>query len=145
MATSRAPPTVSVPVLSNITVCVRASASSGALPLTRIPRFAACATPAMKATGAAKMSGHGVEATKTASARIGSFEKNHAPPAVTSVRGSSSSANRSARRMKGAFAVCAALTIRTIPAYVLSFALAEARISKVSPALSEPLRANSPA
>ena len=46
--------------------------------------------------------------------------------------------------MKGDFAVCAALTIRTMPAYVLSLARADARISKVSPALSEPLRASSP-
>ena len=42
MAISRAPPTVSVPVLSNMTVCVRASASSGPPPLMRMPRRAAC-------------------------------------------------------------------------------------------------------
>jgi len=51
MATSRAPPIVSVPVLSNITVCVRANASSGPLPLIRMPRFAACATPRKGADG----------------------------------------------------------------------------------------------
>ena len=116
MATRRAPPIVSVPVLSNMTVCVRASASSGPLPLIRMPRLAACATPAMNATGAAKMRGHGVEATSTASARIGSPEKYHAPPAVISVTGKSSNAKRSATRTNGAFAVCAALTMRTIPA-----------------------------
>ena len=37
---NRAPPTVSVPVLSNSTVCARASASSAPPPLTRIPRRA---------------------------------------------------------------------------------------------------------
>ena len=46
----------------------------------------------MKATGAAKMSGNGVEATNTASARIGSPEKYHAQPAVKRVTGSNSSA-----------------------------------------------------
>ena len=72
MATSRAPPTVSVPVLSNMTVCVRASASSGPPPLIRMPWRAARETPAMKATGAARISGQGVAATSTASPRSGS-------------------------------------------------------------------------
>ena len=40
MGSNRAPPTVSVPVLSNSTVCTRASASSGLPPLTRMPRRA---------------------------------------------------------------------------------------------------------
>ena len=84
MAMSRAPPTVSVPVLSKRTVCVRAKASRAAPPLMRIPRRAACETPAMNATGAARMRGHGVATTKTASPRIGSPVRNHAPPATRS-------------------------------------------------------------
>jgi len=72
MATRRAPPTVKVPVLSNITVCVRARASKGVPPLIKMPTRAACATPAMNATGAAKIEGHGVAATRTARPRIGS-------------------------------------------------------------------------
>ena len=44
-ATSRAPPTVSVPVLSNMTVWVRASASSAPPPLIRMPSRAAHETP----------------------------------------------------------------------------------------------------
>ena len=51
-----------------MTVWVRASASSGPPPLIRMPLRAACETPAMKATGAARISGHGVAATSTASA-----------------------------------------------------------------------------
>ncbi len=70
----------------------------------------------MKATGAARISGHGVAATSTASPRIGSPERAQAKPATASVTGSSSSAYRSARRMNGALAVCAAVTMRTMPA-----------------------------
>ena len=73
-------------------------------------------TPAMKATGAARISGHGVATTKTASARTGSPDTAHAAPATTSAAGRSRSAKRSAMRMNGAFAVCAASTILTIPA-----------------------------
>ena len=57
-----------------MTVWARASASSGPPPLMRMPRRAACATPAMKATGAARISGQGVAATSTARPRSGSPE-----------------------------------------------------------------------
>jgi hypothetical protein len=89
MAIRRAPPTVSVPVLSNIAVRTRASASNGPPPLMRMPRRAACDTPAIKATGAARMSGQGVAATRTANPRIGSPDRNQAMPAMTSVTGRS--------------------------------------------------------
>ena len=85
MERSRAPPTVSVPVLSNSTVWARASASSGPPPLTRMPRRADWATPAMKATGAARMSGHGVAATNTARLRMRSPEISQATKATASV------------------------------------------------------------
>ncbi|CAM5187966.1 hypothetical protein BTHI11S_00679 [Bosea thiooxidans] len=86
------------------------------LPFIRMPERAARETPPMKATGAARISGQGVATTSTASARIGSPESHQAKPATISVAGRSSSAKRSAMRMKGAFAVCAASTIRTMPA-----------------------------
>ena len=92
IATSRAPPTVNVPVLSNMTVCARARASRGPPPLIRIPSRAAWETPAINATGAARISGHGVAATSTASPRIGSPESSHAAPAMRSVSGRSSKA-----------------------------------------------------
>jgi hypothetical protein len=84
---SRVPPTVSVPVLSNRTVRARAIASSARPPLTRIPRRAGWATPAMKATGAARISGHGVAARRTARLRMRSPEINHAMLAMTTVIG----------------------------------------------------------
>src|SRR5664279_4782423 len=89
---SRAPPTVSVPVLSNSTVWARASASSGPPPLTRMPRRAACATPAIKATGAARIRGQGVAATSTARARMGSPETTQASAATAIVKGRKRSA-----------------------------------------------------
>ena len=92
MESSRAPPTVSVPVLSNSTVWARASASSGPPPLTRMPRRADWATPAMKATGAARMSGHGVAATSTARLRMRSPEISQAIKASASVTGRNTSA-----------------------------------------------------
>jgi arginine:ornithine antiporter/lysine permease len=49
-------------------------------------------------------------------ARAGSPETSQAAPASSSVAGSRRRAKRSARRMKGAFAVRAAATIRTMPA-----------------------------
>lgn len=105
-----------VPVLSNITVWVCASASRAPLPFTRIPRFAARAIPEINATGAARIKGHGVAATSTARPRTGSPAYNHAPAAMSSVTGNSRSAYRSAIRMNGDFAVWAALTIRRMPA-----------------------------
>ena len=58
----------------------------------RMPRRAACETPAMNATGAARMSGHGVAATNTASPLTGSPDTNQAPPATTRVIGNNRSA-----------------------------------------------------
>ncbi len=58
--------------------------------------------------------------------------------------GSKITAYRSATRMKGAFAVCAADTRRTMPEYVLSPARAVALSSKVAPAFTVPLSAVSP-
>ena len=59
--------------------CARAPAPRAAPPpLTRMPRRAAWATPAMKATGAARISGHGVAATSTARLRIRSPDTSQA-------------------------------------------------------------------
>ncbi len=54
------------------------------------------------AIGAAKMSGHGVATTNTATARTGSPEAIHATVAITSVNGTKTMAYRSARRTNGA-------------------------------------------
>ena len=71
-------PIVSVPVLSNRTVRARPSASIAAAPLTITPRRAARETPETSAIGAARISGHGVATTTTASARTGSPLAAHA-------------------------------------------------------------------
>ena len=79
-------PGVSVPVLSKITVRMRASRSSAAPPFTTMPRRAARPMPAISAMGAARISGQGVATTSTASARRGSPEINQAAPARQQVR-----------------------------------------------------------
>ena len=141
IATSRAPPTVSVPVLSNSTVWTRASASKGPPPLMRMPCRAARDIPAMKATGAARISGQGVDATSTARPRSASPEAIQAPPATTRVIGSRSRAYLSAIRMKGAFAVCAAVTRRTSrtvpPAYITATTTAARLALRMSAAVME--------
>ena len=57
----------------------------------------------------------GVAATNTARARMRSPERYHAMKAITQVNGRKASAYLSASRTKGARAVCAAVTIRTMP------------------------------
>ena len=52
-----------------------------------IPRRAAREMPATTAMGTARISGHGVATTSTASARTGSPEKSQAAPAMTNVTG----------------------------------------------------------
>ena len=146
MATSRAPPTVSVPVLSNITVCVRASASSGPLPLMRMPRRRGLRYPGdegdrrrqdertWRRGDQHRERADGVARKPPRAA--GDYESERATIAARSGRPSGQTAPlRFARRS----------TIRTIPAYVLSLAVVEARSSNVSPALTAPLRASSPA
>ena len=65
-------PTVSVPVLSNSTVRASPSVSIAPAPLTITPPRAARERPETSAIGAARISGHGVATTTTASARTGS-------------------------------------------------------------------------
>ena len=72
IATTRARPSVSVPVLSMTTARMRARVSSALPPLIRMPCLAARESPETIATGTARMSGHGVATTRTATARMGS-------------------------------------------------------------------------
>ena len=64
---------------------------------------------------------------------------------MTSVTGTKIAAYRSASRTEGAFCRSASLTSRTIPAYVLSSAVAVAMRSNAPPALTAPDRIGSPA
>jgi hypothetical protein len=64
----------------------------------------------------AGIKGQGVAATSTASPRMGSPERAQAAPATSSGTGKRSNAKRSAIRMNGALAVCAAVTIFIMPA-----------------------------
>ena len=80
-------PTVSVPVLSNSTVRAWPSVSIAPAPLTITPLRAARESPETSAIGAARISGHGVATTTTASARTGSPLSAQARPAVASVTG----------------------------------------------------------
>jgi hypothetical protein len=57
-----------------------------------MPLRAAWDTPAMNATGAARISGHGVAATSTASPRMESPDNSQAAPATARVMGNSTSA-----------------------------------------------------
>ena len=70
--TTRAFPSVNVPVLSMTTERMRAITSSALPPLIRIPCLAARDSPEMIATGTARMRGQGVATTRTATARMGS-------------------------------------------------------------------------
>ena len=71
-------PTVRVPVLSKSRISASASRSNAPPPLTTTPRRAARDKPATIATGAARMSGHGVATTSTATARPISPDTAHA-------------------------------------------------------------------
>ncbi len=83
--------------------------------------------------------------TSTATARTGSPASAHAPPARRSVRGTKTTASRSASRTKGAEEAWASATRRTRPAYVDRSAVAVASRSSGAPALTAPLRTTSPA
>ena len=121
---TRGRPSVTVPVLSSTTVVTRASASSAAPPLTRMPRRAAAAVPAMIAAGVASPIAHGqammsVDTTATrARAQRSSTGPNssHAVPvmpAITNTAGTKRALTRSASRAIGALLACAASTART--------------------------------
>ncbi len=75
-------PLVSVPVLSSSSVVHRASRSSTPPPLTTTPRRAATDSPDTRATGAARISGHGVATTRTATARSAPAAAHAAPAAA---------------------------------------------------------------
>ena len=109
-------PTVNVPVLSNRRTTAPASRSSAAPSFTMTPSRAARESPDTMATGAARISGHGVAVTSTATARTSSPDTNHASAAVTSVATTNTAAYRSASRTNGALDACASDTMRTIPA-----------------------------
>ena len=80
-------PTVSVPVLSNRTVLACPRVSIAPAPLTITPNRAARESPDTSAIGAARISGHGVATTTTASARTASPLTAQAAPASSSVAG----------------------------------------------------------
>ncbi len=132
-------PAVSVPVLSRISVVHRARRSSTPPLLTTTPRRAAADSPETRATGAARISGHGVATTRTATARSAPPAA-QAIPATARVSGRNHIAYRSASRTNGACDRSASETSRTMPAYVLSAALVSARRSNGPPAFSVPLR-----
>src|SRR5262249_40452911 len=73
------------------------SVSSAPPPFTMSPRLASREMPATMAIGAARISGHGVATTSTASARTGSPENSQAPPATASVSGRNSRGERGTR------------------------------------------------
>ena len=101
-------------------------------------------TPETIATGAASNSGQGVATTKTATARTAEPLAGHAGPAISSANGRNQAAYRSASRTIGALSAPACSANRTMPAYVLSCAVAVARNSNALPALTTPLRTGSP-
>ena len=68
-------PSVSVPVLSNVTVCTRCAISSAWTSLIKIPCLAATPVPAMMATGVAKPKAQGHAITKTATAWMSAVSK----------------------------------------------------------------------
>ena len=115
MAVTAGWPAVSVPVLSSSTVVHRARRSSTPPFFTTIPRRAAADRPETRATGAARMSGHGVATTRTATARAAPPSA-HATPATARLSGRNHRAYRSASRTNGACAFSASLTRRTMPA-----------------------------
>ena len=80
--TSSGRPTVIVPVLSRMSDVTRARTSSAAVRLTMIFWRAARFTPPIRAIGTARISGHGVATTSTASARS-SVPLYHQAPAAS--------------------------------------------------------------
>ena len=74
-----------VPVLSRSTVRDAASCSTTPPPFMITPARAARATPEISAIGAARMSGHGVATTSTATARTASPDTSQPTAASTSV------------------------------------------------------------
>ena len=95
---------------------IRASVSSALAPLINTPYRAARESPATSATGTARIKGHGVATTSTATARTGSPVNHQAAVAVPTVTAKNTSEKRSARRDIGALDRCAASTSLTIPA-----------------------------
>lgn len=83
----RACPLVKVPVLSRNICLMPASASRVTPSLISIPRRAAREIPDMMAIGTASIKGHGVAATKTASARKASPLMYQAVAAISNVKG----------------------------------------------------------
>src|SRR5215469_12214160 len=108
-------PLVSVPVLSISRVVHRASRSSTAPPLTTTPRRAATDRPDTQATGAARISGHGVATTSTATARSGPATT-QAAAAAAKLTTRNHTAYRSASRTNGGWDDSASATSRTTPA-----------------------------
>ena len=80
-------PSVTVPVLSSSTVRASPRRSIAVPPLTITPARAARERPEMSAIGAARMSGHGVATTITASPRFASPPAAQAAPATASETG----------------------------------------------------------
>jgi len=78
---------VSVPVLSKTAVSTEAMASSAPPCRKMTCRRAARSIPPITATGAARISGHGVATTSTASTRPGSPDSAHATAQAARVSG----------------------------------------------------------
>ena len=138
-------PAVIVPVLSRKTVSTWPSRSSVPPPRTTTPRRAARDRPDVTAIGTARIKGHGVATTSTATARSSWPVATHATAARATPTPRNPTASRSARRTMGAVAALARRAISTIPAYVLSAAVAVARRSNGAPALIDPLGTSPPA
>ena len=113
----RAPPTVSVPVLSNSTVCARASFSSGPPPLTRMPRRADLGDAGDEGDRRRQdeRAGRGRDQDREAADEIAGDEPGHAGDRRASAAGTRARSGRRAART-GALAACAAVTSRTMPA-----------------------------
>ena len=103
-----------------------------------MPFRAARFMPAMKATGAAMMSGQGVATTRTAANRPGSAEMIHARAAMSSDTAVKGTAFRSAIATKGAREAWAERTMAMIRWYWESAEPASARITIAAEPLTEP-------
>ena len=88
--------------------------------------------PATTAIGTARIKGHGVATTSTDSARTGSPDAIQAAPAITSVTGMKERVPVG-QAHGGRLLRLGRLTSRTMPAYVLSAAVATARRSNAGP------------
>ena len=138
-------PLVTVPVLSSRTVVAAPRRSRTPAPFTMIPARAARESPPTNAIGAARISGHGVATTITASHLFGSPVAAHAMPPTTSEKGRKTAAYRSASRVNFARSLSAVRTSRTIAAYALSAADRVTRASNAFPAFAVPDRTSPPA